>query len=193
MKKLITLLAVFTLAAAFTSLNGTWKNDPPHSQLTFTVTHLGIAEVSGYFTDFEATITSSAPDFSDAVVELNAKTGSINTRVEARDKHLKSPDFFDVEKFPAMTFKSTSLEKAGDNKFTLTGDLTLHGVTKKVTVDLLYKGTTENPMSKKPTAGFQVTGTIKRSDFQLGNSFQPPVLSDEVQIKADGEFLRQGQ
>ena len=89
-----------------------------------------------------------------------------------------------------MHFKSTSLESAGENKYKLTGDLTLHGITKRVTIDLEYRGTVENPMSKKQTAGFQLTGIIKRSDFNLGNGFPPPMISDEVHIKADGEFVQ---
>lgn len=191
MKKLtIIILSAFLFLTAFTTFNDLWKNDDPHSQLGFTVTHLGINEVSGTFNDFDVTVNSSKPDFSDAVVELSAKIASIDTRVEARNNHLKSPDFFDAEKYPTLNFKSTSLKKTGKNQFKLTGDLTLHGVTKQVTMNLLYKGTVENPMSKKPTAGFQVTGMIKRSDFNLGNGFPPPMISDEVKIKADGEFVQ---
>jgi len=190
MKKLFIILTAFVALTAFTSLNNIWKNDPPHSQLGFTVKHLGMSDISGVFHDFDVTVTSLKPDFSDAVVELNAKVASINTRVEARDNHLKSADFFDVEKYPTMHFKSTSLKNAGKNKYKLTGDLTLHGVTKQVTMDLEHRGTVENPMSKKPTAGFQVTGVIKRSDFNLGNGFPPPMISDEVRIKADGEFVQ---
>lgn len=190
MKKLFIFIAAFITLTAFTSLNNIWKNDPPHSQLGFTVKHLGIADVSGVFNDFDVTVNSSKPDFSDAVFELNAKVGSIDTRVEARNNHLKSADFFDAEKYPAMHFKSTSIKNAGKNKYKLTGDLTLHGVTKTVAMNLEYRGTIENPMSKKPTAGFQVTGVIKRSDFNLGNGFPPPMISDEVRIKADGEFVQ---
>jgi polyisoprenoid-binding protein YceI len=190
MKKLFIFIAAFITLTAFTSLNNIWKNDPPHSQLGFTVKHLGIADVSGVFNDFDVTVNSSKPDFSDAVFELNAKVGSIDTRVEARNNHLKSADFFDAEKYPAMHFKSTSIKNAGKNKYKLTGDLTLHGVTKTVTMNLEYRGTIENPISKKPTAGFQVTGVIKRSDFNLGNGFPPPMISDEVRIKADGEFVQ---
>lgn len=186
--------AVLTLvlAIATTSIGqGTWKVDPMHSKLTFTITHLGISDVQGLFKDFDVTITSSKADFSDAIFELNAKTASINTEVEKRDAHLKSPDFFDVEKNPEMTFQSTSIKKAGANKYKLSGNLTLNNITKPVTLDLWYRGTIENPMSKTPTAGFQVTGTIKRSDFNFGPKFQAPMLSDEVKIRADGEFLLQ--
>lgn len=190
MKKLTIVLSAFFLLTAFTTLDNVWKNDDPHSQLGFTVTHLGISDISGTFNDFDVEVTSSKPDFSDAKFELTAKTASIDTRVDMRDNHLRSADFFNVEKFPTLTFKSTELKKAGKNRYKLTGNLTLNGVTKPVTMDLLYKGSVENPMNKKQTAGFQVTGTIKRSDFNLGSGFPPPMISDEVRIKADGEFVQ---
>lgn len=190
MKKLTIIFSAFLALTAFTTLNNVWKNDPPHSQLGFTVKHLGIADVSGVFNDFDVTLTSSKPDFSDAVFELEAKVASIDTRVDARNNHLKSADFFDAEKYPVIHFKSTSLKSTGKNKYSLSGNLTLHGITKPVTMDLEYRGTVENPMSKKPTAGFQVTGVIHRSDFNLGNGFPPPMISDEVRIKADGEFVQ---
>ena len=136
-------------------------------------------------------LTSSKADLSDAQFKLTAKTASIDTRVEPRNNHLKSQDFFDVAKYPTLTFKSNSIKPAGKNKYKLSGDLTLHGVTKPVTMDLVYRGTVENPMSKKQTAGFQVTGVIKRSDFGVGTNFPAPMISDEVQIKADGEFVQQ--
>ncbi|MBO9572963.1 MAG: YceI family protein [Chitinophagaceae bacterium] len=88
-----------------------------------------------------------------------------------------------------MTFRSTSIKKTGKNKYKLSGDLTLTGITKPVSMDLWYRGTIENPMSKTPTAGFQLTGVIKRSEFNFGSKFPAPMLSDEVTIKADGEFL----
>ena len=190
MKKLFIVLSAFFALTAFTTLTDVWKNDAPHSQVGFTVKHLGIADVSGVFNDFNVTVNSSKSDFSDAVFEFNAKVASIDTRVEARNTHLKSADFFDVEKYPAMHFKSTSIKKAKKNKYKLTGDLTLHGITKQITMDLEHTGTIENPMSKKPTAGFQLTGVIKRSDFNLGSGFPPPMISDEVRIKADGEFMQ---
>jgi polyisoprenoid-binding protein YceI len=190
MKKIALVLAAIVTLTAFTSVLPIWQNDDPHSQLGFTVSHLGINDVSGNFNDFDVTVQSSKPDFSDAVIELTAKTASIDTRVEARNNHLKSADFFDVEKYPVMNFKSTSIKPAGKNKYKLTGDLTLHGITRAVTMDLLYKGTVENPMSKKQTAGFQVTGTISRSDFNVGPKFPAPMISNEVKIKADGEFTQ---
>jgi|SRR5687768_1810092 len=189
MKKLIILLFASIALTSFT-MTDAWKSDDPHSQLSFTVKHLGIADVSGTFNDFDVTINSTKPDFSDAVFELTARIASIDTRVEARDNHLKSPDFFDAQKYPTLHFKSTALKNDGKNKYKLTGDLTLHGITRQVTMDLEYRGTVVNQMSKKPTAGFQLTGVIRRSDFAVGNGFPPPMISDEVSIKADGEFVQ---
>ena len=190
MKKTL-LLGITVLAlSAFTIISGTWKNDAAHSQLGFTVSHLGVSDISGTFNDFEVVVNSSKPDFSDASFELSAKAASIDTRVGMRDDHLKSADFFDAAKYPALTFKSTSLKKAANNKYKIAGNLTIHGVTKAVIMDLAYNGTIENPMNKKPTAGFTLSGTIKRSDFDLGAKFPAPMISDEVQIHASGEFIQ---
>lgn len=191
MKKITLIFSILLISLASFAQNS-WKADPYHSKLGFTVTHLGIADVPGYFGDYDVTITAEKEDFSDAVVEMTAQVSSINTRVEQRDNHLKSPDFFDVEKFPTMKFKSTSIKKAGKNKYNLTGDLTLHGVTKPVTVTMIHRGTTANPNANgAPVAGIQITGTIKRSDFSVGVGFPAPMISDEVVIKADGEFGKQ--
>ena len=189
MKKIVLIVTAFIATTAFTTIN-TWTNDDPHSQLGFTVTHLGIADVSGTFNDFDVTVKSSKPHFSDASFELTAKTASIDTRVEARNQHLKSADFFDVAKYPTLDFKSTAIKNVGENKYKITGTLTMHGISKPVTMDLVYKGTVENPMSKKKTAGFQIIGTIHRSDYNIGATFPSSMISDEVRIKADGEFIQ---
>jgi polyisoprenoid-binding protein YceI len=189
MKKQIMLFFSALLLSVSAIGQTTWVEDPMHSKLGFTVTHLGIADVPGYFDEYDVTITSSKADFSDAVVYLTADTKSINTQVEQRDNHLRSADFFDVEKYPTMTFKSTSIRKLKDRNYELTGDLTIHGTTKQVKVNMLYRGTTANPNAGgAPVAGIQITGTIKRSDFGIGPGFPPPMISDEVRIKADGEF-----
>ncbi len=190
MKKIFIILSAFFVVTAFTKLNDAWTNDDAHSQVSFTVKHLGIADVTGTFNDFDVKINSVKQDFSDAVVEFTAKVASIDTRVEARDNHLKSADFFDAAKYPSLYFKSTSIKSEGDDKYKLTGDLTMHCVTRQITVDMEYTGSVENAMNKKETAGFQVKGVIKRSDFDLGNGFPPPMISDEVRIKAHGEFTR---
>lgn len=185
----LTLVSVALSLSVFAQTS--WKSDPNHSKLTFSTVHLGISDVAGLFNSFDATITTNEKDFSDAVFELTVAVKSIDTEVEMRDNHLRSEDFFHVEKFPLMTYKSTSIEKVGTDRYQLTGDLTLHGVTKEVVMDLWYRGTIENSQSKAITAGFQLTGTLKRSDFNIGSDFPSAMISDEGQIKADGEFIRQ--
>jgi polyisoprenoid-binding protein YceI len=190
MKKSVLILSAFIVLTSFGLQSGKWTNDDMHSQLAFTVKHLGIADVSGTFNDFDVTVDAKKDDFSDAVFELTAKVGSINTRVEPRDNHLKSADFFDAAKYPTLHFKSKAIKKAGKNKYKLTGDLTMHGVTQQVTMNVTYRGKVVNAMNRKTTAGFQLTGVIKRSAFGIGNGFPPPMISDEVTIKADGEFVQ---
>lgn len=183
-------LLICTITANAQAQKQIWANDPPHSQLYFTVTHLGFNDVSGTFDDFAVSITSSKPDFSDAVFDLSANVNSINTLVEARNNHLKSADFFDVEKYPVMTFKSTGIKAMGKENYKLTGNLTIHGVTKPVILDLVYRGQTTNPMNSKLTSSFQITGTIKRSDFEVGGKFPEAIVSDMVRIKFNGEFVQ---
>ena len=190
MKRTSTLFALLFASLATFAQSTTWKADANHTKITFTITHLGISDVTGLFKTFDATIVSAKPDFSDAQVEVSVQTNSVNTEVDRRDNHLKSADFFDVEKYPTMTYKSTGIKKVGSNKYTLDGVLTLHGTAKPVSVNLWFRGTTVNPGSKATTAGFEVTGTVKRSDFDFGSKFPAPMLSDEVQIKADGEFVQ---
>jgi polyisoprenoid-binding protein YceI len=191
MKRLFFAVILFVQASSSAQIT-TWKNDKMHSKLKFTVTHLLVSDVDGLFKNFDVTITTSKPDFSDAIFELSADAASINTEVEMRDNDLKSANFFDVATYPKITFKSTSIQPDGQNKYKLTGNLTMHGVTKSVTMDLWYRGTTENPMNKQKDAGFKLTGTIKRSDFNIGSKMPSAVVSEEVEIKADGEFGKAG-
>lgn len=189
MKKIALFLALIICSFGALAQTATWTADPYHSKLAFTVTHLGIADVPGSFDKYEVNVKASKADFSDAVVDLTIQTSSINTGIEPRDNHLRSNDFFGVEKFPTMTFKSNSISKIADGQYSLAGDLTLLGVTKPITVKMNYRGTTKNPNAEgAPVAGLQFISEIKRSDFGLGANFPAPMLSDAVQIKADGEF-----
>jgi polyisoprenoid-binding protein YceI len=191
MKKLLFAAALLLQASLFAQAT-TWKNDKMHSKLTFTATHLLVSDVDGLFKKFDVTITATKPDFSDAIFELSADVSSINTEVEMRDNDLKSANYFDAAAYPTISFKSTSIKPNGQNKYKLTGNLTMHGVTKPVTLDLWYRGTTENPMSKQPDAGFKITGILKRSDFNIGANTPDAIVSDEIEIKADGEFGKAG-
>lgn len=144
----------------------------------------------GYFLDFDATVTASKADFSDAVFEVKARTASIDTREEQRNNHLKSADFFEVEKYPEMNYKSTAVKKTGKKKYKVYGNLTIRCITKKVEMDLVFNGIGDEPMMKVTKAGFKVTGMIKRSDFNLGPKFPLPFIGDEVNITANGEFIK---
>lgn len=189
MKKITTIAAAFLLFAT-ASFAQDWNWDKAHSQLTFSITHLGINDIGGSFGSVTAKLTSTKDDFSDATIELSADVNTINTGNEQRNNHLKSPDFFDASRFGTLTFKSTSFKKVGDKNYKMTGDLTLHGVTKTVTLDVVYNGTITNPQSQKPTAGFKVTGSIKRIDFGIAPSFPSAALSDDVKLVANAEVVK---
>ncbi|HAH25685.1 MAG TPA: polyisoprenoid-binding protein [Prolixibacteraceae bacterium] len=192
MKRIILFIAVIFFSSTLVAQTTTWVDDPLHSKLTFTVTHRGFSSIFGLFQKFEASITSSKPDFSDAMFTLSVDVASVNTEVKMRDDDLRSAHFFEVAKYPAMTFKSTSITNTTGMKdrFKITGDLTMHGVTKSVTMDIWFRGTMEDAMSKKTKAGFQLTGMINRSDFNVGPP-DPFDISTDVMIKADGEFFKQ--
>jgi polyisoprenoid-binding protein YceI len=165
-----------------------WSVDMVHSHLGFSVSHMMVSETTGSFGLFDAKITSKNEDFSDAVVELNAEAGSMNTGDPNRDKHLKGPDFFDVEKFNTLTFKSKTFTRVKDKNYKVTGELTLHGITKTVILELTFNGTYNN--DNKTIAGFKVFGTLKRSDFSIGVNVPNAVVGDEVNILVNAEFVK---
>jgi polyisoprenoid-binding protein YceI len=186
MKKITIIAAGLFLSA--TTFAQVWQVDNAHAKLGFTATHLMVNDVDGMFKTFDATITSSRPDFSDAVFNITAQASSIFTDNDKRDAHLRSADFFDADKNPTVTFKSTLVKKDGDKKLKITGDLTMHGITKRVVLDASFRGPMTHPMTKKPDVGFKVTGKVKRSDFKLGDSMPDAMISEEITITANGEF-----
>lgn len=187
MKKIILLIAAVIFQTAVFAQT-TWKVDKAHARIQFTVTHMQVSDVEGTFKDFDVTITASKPDFSDAKFNLTASVASINTGNDMRDDDLKSDHFFNLAADPTITFTSTRIVKTTPNHYKLSGNLTMHGITKFVTFDLWYRGTIINPMSKANDAGFQLTGTVTRTEFNLGSMYPNAILSDDVAIKADGEF-----
>ena len=192
MKKfaLLTIAASAALLSSYSSIaQGTWDLDKAHAKLGFTITHLMVSDVEGFFKNFDAKIVSTKADFTDAKVDMSAEMASVNTDNEKRDEHLKSPDFFDATKYPKMTFVSKSFKKDKGNAYKVTGDLTMHGVTKPVTLTAVARMGT-NPMSKKTIAGFKITGKIKRTDFGIGASMPTAMLSDEIIITANSEFAK---
>jgi polyisoprenoid-binding protein YceI len=185
----ITLMLAVVALLSFTVVDQfSYTVDASHSRLGFTIKHMGISDFNGNFGKFETKITTSKADFSDAVVELSADVNTINTGNEMRDGHLKGEDFFETEKFPTLTFKSTSFKLIEGKNYKIEGDLSLHGVTKKVTLDAVHYGNVENPQSKKTVAGFKITGVVKRSEFGIGAGYPAPGLSDEVNLIADLEL-----
>lgn len=167
-----------------------WNIDTAHSRIDFAITHLGISEQHGNFTNYESKITCSKEDFSDAVIEFSADVASLNTGNTMRDNHLKAPDYFDAEKYPKITFKSTSFVKQKDNTYKVSGDLSFHGVTKPIVLTAVLNGVITHPMNKKPAAGFKISGVIKRSEFNFAKDTPNNILSDEVKITADVEYGR---
>ena len=179
--------------AAATATRTTWKIDPAHSHAEFAVRHLMISTVKGRFGVVNGTIALHEGDVTQSEVDVTIDVNSIDTHEAQRDAHLKSADFFDVERFPAITFKSTRI--TGDaSAFKLTGDLTIHGVTREVTLDAVSEGRGKDPWGGD-RAGFSAHAKIKRSDFGLtwnqvleAGGF---AVGDEVKIALDVEAVKQ--
>jgi polyisoprenoid-binding protein YceI len=170
-----------------------WKIDPAHTNVEFTVRHMMISNVKGQFQKTSGTIATNGSDPSSAKIDATIDATSIDTRVEKRDAHLKSPAFLDVDKFPTITFKSTKVEAAGPGKWKVTGDLTLHGITKPVVLEVEGSGPPIQVMGNT-RAGASATTKIKRSDFGLtwnqaleGGGV---MVGDEVAISIDVEAIK---
>jgi polyisoprenoid-binding protein YceI len=171
----------------------TWHIDPAHTNVEFTVRHMMISNIKGQFQKTSGTITVDGNDPASAKIDATIDASSIDTRVEKRDAHLKSPDFLDVAKYPTITFKSTKVEADGPNKWKVTGDLTLHGVTKPVVLEVESSGPPIKVMGNT-RAGASATTKIKRSDFGLTwNKVLESggvMVGDEVAISIDVEAIK---
>ena len=171
----------------------TWSIDPAHSHVEFAVKHLMISTVKGRFGGVRGTIRTDEADPARGQVEVEIDADSIDTKEAQRDAHLKSADFFDVEKFPKITFKSTQITDVDGDSFRLTGDLTIHGVTRPVTLDVTSEGRGKDPWGGE-RAGFSAKGKIKRSEFGLTwNQVLETggfVVGDDIKIAIDVELLK---
>ena len=190
MKKiLITLSAALALVSFVVLDSGSWSLDAGHSRLGFTVKHMEISETVGQFDKFDVKITTPNADFSDATIELTAEAKTVNTYLSMRDDHLRSADFFDVEKHPTITFKSTSVKKAKGNNYVIKGNFTMHGVTKTVVLAGVHNGTTKN-RAGADLAGLKISGLIKRSEYGVGVTMPNTVVADEIYLNADLEVSK---
>lgn len=167
----------------------TWNNDPAHSQLAFQVKHMGISKIYGQFDDYNVVVNSIKEDLSSLDIKVEAKVTSINTSIEMRDNHLRSADFFDVEKYPTLSFVSTKVVPNGKDKAKLYGNLTIKEVTKPVVLDIIHHGSYTDEKSGNRIAGFEISGTIKRLDFGVGSDFPTAVVGDDITIISNMEFI----
>ncbi len=189
MKKLLAAAALSLLAAGIPALAAeTYNVDKTHSEVSFRVRHL-LGKVPGRFDDFSGTIQFDAAKPADSSVEFTIKTTSINTGNDDRDKHLRSADFFDVEKFPEITFKSTAVKEVAKNRYQVTGAFTLHGVTKTITLPVEYLG--EAKMGETVKAGFATETMINRKDYGIvwnkNLDSGSTILGEDVEIEINLE------
>jgi polyisoprenoid-binding protein YceI len=166
----------------------TYLLDKPHTQVIFSVNHLGFSNSYGKFLDYDGKIIFDRGTPEKSHVEVTIQTASLDMGDEKWDAHMKNADFFNVEKFPVMTFKSTGIELTGENTADITGDLTILGVTKPVVLATVFKNAGKHPMMDRWGAGFSATATVKRSDF--GMSYGVPMVGDEVNIIIEVEAYR---
>lgn len=171
-----------------------WSIDPTHSEVGFKVKHMMFTNVSGKFDTFEGTATSEDDNFENAQITFSAAPSSVNTGNTDRDNHLKSADFFDAEQFPKLEFKSTSFHKKGDDNYEMMGNLTLHGITKSIALDVAYGGLGKDPWGNMK-AGFSVSGKFNRKDFGLSwNAALETggvLVSEEVRLVAEVQMVKQ--
>ncbi|NID17549.1 YceI family protein [Luteibacter yeojuensis] len=163
----------------------TYKLDPGHTMVLFSWNHFGFSNPTANLGQVDGTLVYDEKDPSKATVEATLPLSGLDTFVPKLDEHLKSSDFFDAAKYPNVTFKSTKVTPAGKGKLKVTGDLTVHGVTKPVTLDVTLNKVGPHPMMKAQTIGFDATATIKRSDFGVGAYV--PNVSDEIKIRITTE------
>lgn len=184
-RTLIAAALALASASAFAAAEA-YTIDGSHTQTVFTWNHFGYSNPSANFDRIEGTITYDPADVSKSSVDVTIAIDSVYTHVPKLDTHMKGADMFDAARFPTATFKSTSVEKgSAEGTFKVTGDLTIHGVTKPVVLDARLNRAGEHPMKKIPTIGFDASTTIKRSDY--GIDFMVPSVSDEIRIKITTE------
>jgi polyisoprenoid-binding protein YceI len=189
MKKLMLFFGM--LAISVSSFAQTqWEVDPYHSSLNFTIQHSGISMVNGKFTEYTGSLTTNGDALTDAKFDFTVQVKSIKTNVEQRDNHLRSADFFEVEKFPEMTFRSTKILKTGKpDHYLLYGNLTIKGVTREVVADLYYGGTAKSDQGEK--IGMRAEATINRFDYNINYDPTAMGIGRDVHIVVHLQFAKQ--
>ena len=182
------LCALAMLAGSAVAQVQTWNIDPNHTAAQFSVRHMGISTVRGAFTKVSGTVQYDSSNPSKTAVDATIEAASIDTRVSMRDDDLRSDHYFDVAKYPTITFKSKSAEAAGAGKLKITGDLTIHGTTKQVVLDVDGPSAAANDPRGNAHVGASASTTIKRSDFGVGSA--NPMVGDEITITIDIELAR---
>jgi polyisoprenoid-binding protein YceI len=189
MKKLVTFIAIIFLSVSVFAQTQ-WKVDPFHSSLNFNISHSGISIVNGKFLDYSGTLTTNGEALTNASFNFEVDIASINTNVEDRDNHLRSADFFDAEKYPKMTFKSTKILATGKpNSYLLYGELTIMNVTKDVIFNVHYGGTVKNQQGEK--LGMKAETTINRFDYNIDYDPTAAGIGKEVNIVVHLQFAKQ--
>jgi polyisoprenoid-binding protein YceI len=188
MKKVI-LAFVFALLSVVGFAQTTWKVDPMHSSVNFTIKHMGISFVQGRFDKFDGKVTAK-DNLDNAELSFVVDVNSINTGVEMRDKHLKSADFFDSEKFPSMTFKSGSVTKDKNNMYTLKGKLTIKDVSKEISVPVTFGGVAKNQQGKE-VMGFQAAFKVNRLDYNIKYDPTGAGVAKDVDVNLYFELVKQ--
>jgi polyisoprenoid-binding protein YceI len=183
----LTLIGTFAIAASAAAQAGTWQIDPNHSAAQFSVRHLGVSTVRGAFTKVSGTVTYDPSNPANDVIKATIETASVDTRVDARDKDLRSPHFFDVDKYPTMTFESKQVKSVGAGKMQVTGNLTLHGVTKEVVLDVEGPSDPIKDPWGNQRMGASATTKISRKDFGVNGA--EGAVGDEVTITLDVELI----
>lgn len=186
----IALAIVFTLsmAAAAVAQTGTWQIDPNHSAAQFSVKHLGVSTVRGAFTKVTGMAKYDTSDPTKDSVDVSIDASSVDTRVQMRDNDLRSPNFLDVQKYPAITFKSKQAKANGDGKLQIIGDLTIHGVTKEVTLDVDGPSAPIKDPWGNQRIGASASTKINRKDFGVNGA--PGVVGDDINITIDTELIQ---
>jgi polyisoprenoid-binding protein YceI len=185
----LTFITALAMAATAAAQAGSWQIDPNHTAAQFSVRHLGVSTVRGAFTKVTGSAKHDPADPSKDSLDVAIETNSVDTRVEMRDNDLRSPRFFDAQKFPTITFHSRQAKAAGSGKLQLTGDLTIHGVTKEVVLDVDGPSAPiKDPMGKGQRMGASATTKVNRQDF--GVSAMPGVVGDEITITIDAELVQ---